>query len=86
MFKVLSEFADLQDGNHIYSKGDEYPRKGYSPSKERVESLLSGNNLLHTKLIQMVESEPVVETVEEKSEPVVEAVEEEPKKRGRKKK
>ena len=29
MFRVLSEFADIQDSNHVYSVGDEYPRKGY---------------------------------------------------------
>ena len=79
-YKVIKAIADLQDCNHIYSIGDEYPRKGYSPSKERVDSLLTGNNLLHTSLIERIEEpKPVVQEV-------VEAVVEEPKKRGRKKK
>ena len=91
MFKVISEFADLQDCNHIYSKGDEYPRKGYSPSADRVDSLLTGKNLLQRPLIQKVEDpDPVVQEVVEEQAPVVEAVVEavveEPKKRGRKKK
>lgn len=79
-YKVIVTFSDLQDSNHIYNKGDEYPRKGYSPSKERVDTLLTGNNLLHTPLIEHIEEpKPVVQEV-------VEAVVEEPKKRGRKKK
>lgn len=79
-YKVIVTFSDLQDSNHIYNKGDEYPRKGCSPSKERVDTLLTGNNLLHTPLIERIEEpKPVVQEV-------VEAVVEEPKKRGRKKK
>lgn len=90
MYKVIITFADLQDCNHIYNKGDEYPRKGYSPSKERVDSLLTGNNLLHTPLIERIEEpKPVVQEVVQEQVPVlqevVEAIVEEPKrKRGRK--
>ena len=79
-YVVIVTFADLKDSNYIYNKGDEYPRKGYSPSKERVDSLLTGNNLLHTPLIERIEEpKPVVQEV-------VGAVVEEPKRRGRKKK
>ena len=90
-YKVIVTFSDLQDCNHIYNKGDEYPRKGYSPSKERVDSLLTGNNLLHTPLVERIEEpKPVVQPVVQEQVPVVqevvEAVVEEPKKRGRKKK
>ena len=68
MFTVLSEFADLQDGNHIYCVGDEYPRKGYSPTDERVDELSTGKNLLHKPLIQKVENEVIPHEVEESSE------------------
>ena len=90
-YVVIVTFADLKDSNYIYNKGDEYPRKGYSPSKERVDSLLTGNNLLHTPLIERIEEpKPVVQEVVQEQVPVVQevvgAVVEEPKKRGRKKK
>lgn len=80
---VLSEFADLQDGNHIYRVGDEYPLKGYSPTDERVDELSTGKNLLHKPLIQKVEEAPEAE--EQPEEVAEEAVEEQQKrKRGRK--
>lgn len=89
MFTVLSEFADLQDGNHIYRVGDEYPREGYSPTDERVTELSTGKNLLHKPLIQLmvVVEEPatVVEEPVTVVEEVVQEVEEQPKrKRGKK--
>lgn len=90
-YTVLSEFSDLQDGNHIYRVGDEYPRKGYSPTDERVDELSTGKNLLHKPLVQLVVVqepetvvEEVVETPEVKEQPE-EAKEEQPKrKRGKK--
>ena len=90
-FTVISTFVDLQDSKHLYTVGDEYPRAGYSPKKERIEELSSGRNLLQKPLIQMVEVpelvvQEIVGTVVEEQAPVVEAVVEEPKKRGRKKK
>lgn len=85
-YKVIIAFADLQDCNHIYSDGDEYPRKGYSPSKDRINELLTGKNRIQKPLIQLVEASTVVEEPEHVVQEVVEAVVVEPKKRGRKKK
>ena len=68
MYKVLSEFADLQDGNHIYRVGDVYPREGYTPKDERVDELSTGKNLLHKPLIQKVEVETVPQKIEEAPE------------------
>lgn len=91
-YTVLSEFADLQDGNHIYRVGDEYPREGYTPKDERVDELSTGKNLLHKPLIQKVEdsTHEVVETPEteeQQPEEIAEEteVEEEQPKRRRKK-
>lgn len=81
-YKVIETFADLQDGKHVYGIGDEYPRKGYSPTAERVDELATGKNLLHKPLIQKVEEpEPVVE--EQKVEEPEEKQEEEKPKRKR---
>ena len=85
-YVVLSEFADLQDGKHVYGIGDEYPRKGYSPSAERVAELSTGKNLLHKPLIQKIEEQPTEVEEPEKVEEIeaVEEVEEPKRKRGRK--
>ena len=80
-YTVLSEFADLQDNKHVYGIGDEYPRKGYSPTAERIAELSTGRNLLQKPLIQVVEEPKVVQEVVQEPE----ADEEKPKrKRGRK--
>lgn len=77
-YTVLSEFADLQDNKHVYGIGDEYPRKGYSPTAERIAELSTGKNLLQKPLIQVVEEKKVVQEPEA-------VVEEKPKrKRGKK--
>lgn len=83
---VLSEFADLQDEKHVYGIGDEYPRKGYSPSAERVDELSTGKNLLHKPLIQKIEEQSTEVKEPEKVEEIeaVEEVEEPKRKRGRK--
>lgn len=82
---VLSEFADLQDGKHVYGIGDEYPREGYSPTAERITELSSGKNLLQKPLIKLVEESVVVETpeavVETSEEDEPETVSEEPKRK-----
>ena len=78
MYKVLSEFADLQDRNHIYRVGEVYPREGYTPKDERVDELSTGKNLLHKPLIQKVEDSPheVVETPETEEQQPEEITEE----------
>jgi len=94
MYIVLMEFADLQDGKHVYKPGDEYPRKGYSPTPERVDELLTNKNRLRTPLIQTEEerAEQMASYqkrlrecgIEDEEEAEPEAVEEPKPKRGRK--
>lgn len=86
MFKVVVRFKDLQDNNHIYNVGDEYPRKGAKPTEERIKQLSSNNNLRGQALIQKVEDkkEEVQDVnLDEIVEEVVE-VEEKPKKKKKK--
>ena len=62
-YKVIKTFADLQDCNHLYYVGDEYPRKGYSPSSERIDELLADKNRIHKPLIEVISDEaPVKKT------------------------
>lgn len=63
MYKVIETFADLQDYNYVYNKGDTYPREGYAPSLERIEELSSNKNRLRTPLI-----EEIPEVIEEPEE------------------
>lgn len=70
MYKALVKFTDLQDSSFLYNAGDEYPRKGYSPSADRVEELLSSNNRRGRPVIEKVEAEPEVKPeAPEKAEP-----------------
>ena len=44
MYKVVSDFRDAKNDNHLYRVGDEYPVAGYKPSKARIEELAKGKN------------------------------------------
>lgn len=65
MYKVVKDFTDLNDNNHVYLAGDKYPRKGVKPSAKRIGELCSKLNKRGEVLIE--------EVVEKKAEP--EAVE-----------
>lgn len=63
MYRVIVDFADLQDGKHYYHGGATYPRDGYVPGKDRIAQLLGSDNLMHRPLIvevkeQVQEKEP----------------------------
>lgn len=70
VYKVIKEFMDLKDGNHIYKAGDIYPRDGSEPTEERIAELASGKNRQKQSLIGKVE-EP--EPQKEAEEPAAEA-------------
>lgn len=53
-FIVKKDFKDLQDQNHVYRKGDYYPRKGRA-KKERVEELTTGQNAHGVPLIEEIQ-------------------------------
>ena len=50
-YKVIKQFADLQDDNYIYSPGDTFPREGVIVKKERYEELASSSNKIGKPLI-----------------------------------
>lgn len=55
MYKVVKLFTDLQDNNHKYQVGDEYPRLGLKPSLARIRELSSNENRQKTILIKEVD-------------------------------
>ena len=52
-YKVIYRFKDLQDLNHVYEVGDEYPRLGASPNQARIEELTSSKNKIGRPLIKI---------------------------------
>ena len=54
---VYERFKDLEDNNHIYRKGDIYPREGLEPTKERIKELSSKKNKIGEVLIKKVNEE-----------------------------
>lgn len=63
-YRVLHDFADLQDGKHLYRAGDSFPRPGLAVSKARVDELLGSANATGYPLILAdgAEAEPVKRT------------------------
>lgn len=94
-YKVIVQFADLEDNRHVYHVGDKYPREGLDPSDERIEFLLSPRNLLGKPVIEQVKrgrkagtKEVSKEEIPAMNEPEIEepVAEEKPKRRTRAKK
>lgn len=54
---VYSRFKDLKDNNHIYRKGEIYPREGLELTKERIKELSSKKNKIGEVLIKKVNEE-----------------------------
>lgn len=55
MFRVISTFADLQDGKHLYKPGDTFPRQGLIVDAARIAQLASCDNATGRALIEAVE-------------------------------
>lgn len=83
MYKVIKYFTDLQDHEHPYHVGDEFPRSGMVVSEARLEELASASNKQGVPLIELVaeagsaaepaaEVDEVVKTEEtEEAEPIM---------------
>jgi len=80
MFRVISTFADLQDGKYLYKPGDAFPRQGLTVDAARIASLASCDNATGKALIEAVE-QPAESSNDEPKEIPVQS--EEPPKRPR---
>jgi hypothetical protein len=56
MAKVIKSFFDLQDGNYEYKVGEEYPRKGYKATEERLVELAGNKNKMGEAVIKITKS------------------------------
>lgn len=54
---VYKAWKDIEDENHLYKKGDTYPREGLKPTKKRIKELSSKNNKIGEILIEAVKVE-----------------------------
>ena len=54
---VYKGWKDMEDENHLYKKGDIYPREGLKPTKKRIKELSSKNNKIGEILIEAVKVE-----------------------------
>ncbi len=88
-YTVIRPFKDMRDTEqHEYKIDDVFPRKGYEPDQEFVESLLTGFNSAGSIFItdEVVKkatekAEEAAEEAEETTEKVEEATEEKPKRK-----
>ena len=54
---VYKAFKDFEDNEHLYKKGDIYPREGLKPTKKRINELSSKKNKIGEELIEAVKVE-----------------------------
>lgn len=57
MYVAAVKFADLQDHNHIYEAGEEYPRLGLDVSEARLAELSGSKNAMGYPLIKQVDGD-----------------------------
>ena len=65
MYKVVKLFKDLQDNEHLYNVGDEFPRSGLSVTAERLSELAGSKNRQRQPLIVLMPDEKPEEETEE---------------------
>lgn len=59
---VIREFADAQDGLHVYKAGDSFPRNGMEVSEKRLGELASNGNAIGSPVIKEVVEERKTES------------------------
>lgn len=59
MYRVVRFFRDLQDNNHAYHVGEQFPHNGMKVSEDRLKELSTDANRRHVPLIEKAEDEVV---------------------------
>ena len=55
MYKVITDFSDMEDSGFVYREGDVYPRKGKEFDEKRAAVLASSSNRRGFPLIAKVD-------------------------------
>lgn len=90
-YRVIKDFTDLKDDNHVYLVGDSFPRKGTKVGNARILELSTEANKRGEALIEAVEVPQEAEIQPQKdekgkAEEVVKKAESKPKKAKKKEK
>lgn len=72
MYRVLKDFSDKTDKNHIYHVGDSFPRNGVDVEASRIKELSTSANKVREPLIVFVSDPVEVPVVPEESEKQIE--------------
>lgn len=64
MYKVVSDFRDAKNNDHLYRVGDEYPVAGDKPTKARIKELAKGENKYGRVFIEEVKESPAEDTAD----------------------
>lgn len=72
MYRVLKDFSDKTDRNHIYHAGDSFPRNGVDVDESRIKELSTSANKVREPLIVFVSDPVEVPVVPEESEKQIE--------------
>lgn len=51
-YRAVIDFVDMQDNNHVYKIGDEFPRLGMEVTDARIDELIGSNNKLKRSVIE----------------------------------
>ena len=93
MYRVIKFFTDMQDNNHAYNVGDEFPHDGMEVTEKRLLELSTSANRRGMPLIEQVNEagepvqieaeteEPIDDFMNPPEEPIEEEDTEKPKKR-----
>lgn len=80
IYRVISQFTDLQDNGFEYKVGDTYPREGVQPDADRFFELSTDANQRGIPLIEEVQTKAETAAADK-----AESAEDAPVKRGRRK-
>lgn len=58
IYKVVKRFKEVKHDNHVYEKGDIYPKEGVKATKTRLEQLSTKNNKCNEIFIEVVDEAP----------------------------
>src|SRR3712207_1122495 len=68
-YVVVEQFIDGEDDRITYPVNAVYPREGYEPTKERINTLASSNNAKGTPLIRKLIELPAKEVKQDENNP-----------------
>lgn len=54
-YRAVIDFVDMQDNNHVYKSGDEFPRLGMEVTDARIDELIGSNNKQKRSVIEAYE-------------------------------